>query len=63
MATPTEPRMTYFQAASSDRGVRWWPTRKAVAIVVASTAAHIRPMLSASTARLMAARKTEIRAS
>ena len=51
MATPTEPSTTYFQAASSDRRVRWWPTRNAVVIVVASTATHMTPRLSASTAK------------
>ena len=59
---PTDPRTTYFQAASSARWPRWWPTRKAVAMVVASTATHRIPRLSASTARLIAARNRHTRA-
>jgi hypothetical protein len=61
IATPTEPRTTYFQAASSERRVRWWPTRNAVAIVVASTATHSTPRLSASTARDIAPRNSTTR--
>src|SRR5487761_2213042 len=63
IATPTEPRTTYFQAASVAPRVPAWPTRNAVAIVVASTATHMTPRLSESTAKLMAARNAQIRAS
>src|SRR5665647_650936 len=63
IATPTDPSTTYFQAASVDPRVPAWPTRNAVAIVVASTATHMTPRLSESTARLIAARKAQINAS
>ena len=61
MAMPTEQRTTYFQAASTLARVRRWPTRNAVTMVVASTATHSRPRLSARTARLMQARKSWVR--
>ena len=56
MAMPTEQITTYFQAASSAARVRWWPTRNAVTMVVASIATHSTPRLPASTAAAMAAR-------
>ena len=56
IATPTEPSTTYFQAASRAPRPPREPTRNAVVIVVSSTATHITPMLSATTARLIAAR-------
>ena len=62
MAMPTEPSTTYFQAASSAVRVRWWPTRNAVAMVVASTATHSSPRLSASTASDIAPRNADTRA-
>ena len=45
----------YFHDASSDARVRRWPTRNAVAMVVASTATHSTPRLLATTATSMAA--------
>ncbi len=54
---PTEQMTTYFQVASKAARSRWCPTRKAVMIVVASTATHIIPRLLASTASVMVARK------
>ena len=56
MPTPTEARTTYFHAASTERRPPANPTRKAVAIVVPSTATHVTPRSSATTARTMAAR-------
>ena len=55
---PTEQMITYFHVASSDFRVRRWPTRNAVTIVVASTAAHSTPRLFASTASTIAARNS-----
>ena len=55
---PTEQMITYFQDASSEARVRWWPTRNAVAIVVASIATQTTPRLSASTASTIAATNT-----
>ena len=55
---PTEPMITYFHDASSDARLRRCPTRNAVAIVVASMATHMTPMLWASTARTIVATKT-----
>src|SRR5665213_2035791 len=54
-ATPTEATITYFHDASSDAVVRRWPTRNAVAMVVASTETHITPRLLATTAMSIAA--------
>ena len=53
---PTEQMMTYFQVASTEPRPRRWPTRNAVTMVVASTAAHRTPRLFAVTASTMAAR-------
>ena len=50
---PAEQSTTYFQDASSAPSVLRWPTRKVVAIVVASTATHITPRLAARTATSM----------
>ena len=50
---PAEQITTYFHDASSAPSVLRWPTRKVVAIVVASTATHITPRLAASTASSM----------
>ena len=61
IATPTEPSTTYFQAASRAPRPPREPTRKAVVMVVSSMATHIRPRLSATTARLMAARNRQSR--
>jgi hypothetical protein len=58
IATPTEHSTTYFQAASTLARVRRCPTRNAVTMVVASTATHSRPRLSARTARHMQARNS-----
>ena len=61
IATPTEPSTTYFQAASRAPRPPREPTRKAVVMVVSSMATHIRPRLSATTARLIAARNRHSR--
>ena len=58
IAIPVEQITTYFHAASTAARVRRCPTRKAVTIVVASTATHSRPRLEASTASAMAERNT-----
>jgi hypothetical protein len=49
---------TYFHDASNDARVRRWPTRKAVAMVVASTATQTTPRLLATAAASMAAMNT-----
>lgn len=58
-AMPTEQITTYFQVASSAPRVRRWPTKNAVVTVVASMAAHMTPMLPASTANAIAPKKIE----
>ena len=61
IATPTAPRTTYFQAASRESRSPRDATRNAVVMVVSSIATHIRPTLSAKTARVMAARNRQSR--
>ncbi|WP_316781410.1 hypothetical protein [Streptomyces sasae] len=53
---PAEQITMYFQAASTDVRVRRWPTRKAVTMVVASTATQSTPRFAVTTARHIAAR-------
>ena len=55
-AMPTEHTSRYFHVASSDRALRWRPTRGALTSVVASTATHSRPACRLRHTRVMAAR-------